>query len=138
MALSIREQIMQALAARLSAQRGLEGYDQRDLPLTVLYEAEESAEPAYGMTRITLPVTVARGLKRPATDWHAAATTALADLVVAIYGSDETLGGLAEGIDYTGGTIGTFADGADGIVVNAQIEIRFSHVRGNPYSQTEV
>lgn len=135
----IREQILQALATRVGAIRALEGIDVDDLPLTVLVEGEDTpGEEQYDMTPLTLPVTIGRavemtGLKGDA--WQTQANTLLADLIVEAYGTDETLGGLADGIDYAGGTPDVLTDGASGVMAQANFEIRYAIARGNPYSQ---
>lgn len=67
MSLPIREQILQAIATRVNATRGLEGFDVRDArespdgTLTVLVDAPETAQNTnYGTTDIAMPVTVGR------------------------------------------------------------------------------
>ncbi len=135
----IREQIIQALATRVGAVRGLEGFDLSDLPLTVLVEGEEQVrDEKYDMTPITLPVTIGRavemtGLKGDA--WHTEANKQLADLIVEAYDPDETMGGLADGIDYAGGATDVLTDGANGVMAQVNLEIRYAIARGNPYSQ---
>jgi hypothetical protein len=138
--LPIREQILQALATRTGASRQLAAYDPRDLPITILVDGEETAaEGLYGMTNVTMPVTFARaipltGVKADA--WHTAAQKALADLIEEIYtGDDDTLGGLADGIDYAGGQAEILTDGGNGAAVQVSANVRYAFVHGNPYSQ---
>ena len=140
MSLPIREQIIQALAARVGAVRGLEGFDSQDLPLTVLVEGDDelSGDAQYDMTPLALPVTIARavhvgGLKDDG--WYTEANTQLADLIAEAYAGGEDLGGLADGIDYAGGSVGVITDGAAGVAVQVNLEIRYAIARGNPYSQ---
>ena len=139
MSLPIREQILQALATRVSAQRGLEGYDLDDLPLTVMIEGEESeGDSDYDLTRLVLPVTIARAIEQTGIKgdaWYTAANTALADLIKEAYGSDETFGGLADGMDYTGGSTGVLTDGAKGVMVQTFFNIRYAFAHGNPYTR---
>ena len=136
--LSVRERIIQAIAARVGASRGLESYDSRRLPVTVLVEGEDQpGEPDYDVTNLILPLTVARaenpqGAKGDA--WHTAANAALAALITEIYAGGEDIAGLGTRIDYTGGGIGEIADAASGYVVQASIGVNYHFVRGNPYS----
>jgi hypothetical protein len=58
----------------------------------------------------------------------------LADLVAAMY-SDETFGGLADGVDYTGGSINVELGNL--VFAEAQLQVRFHHVRGDPYTIDE-
>ena len=140
-ALPIRERILQALATRLSAQRGLEQYDARDLPITILVEGEDTAQESdYDRTNVTLPVTIAYANNVSGTKsdtWYAQANTALANLIQSVYSGDESLGGLCQGIDYTGGDVAVLTDGATGYAVQAFFNIRYAFVHGNPFSTEE-
>lgn len=138
---TIREQILDALATRTGATRVLEQYDVRDLPITVLAEGEDSAvETAYGMTAVTMPVTVARAIALTGVKddtWYADANEALGDLIVEIYAGGDTLGGLCQGIDYAGGAVELLTDGADGAAVQASVNVRFMFRHGDPFHSTE-
>ena len=138
--LPIRERILQALAARINAHRGLEEFDARDLPITVLVEGEDSAtETDYDQVRVTMPVTVAHadrvvGVKGD--DWYALANAALANLIKSVYDGGESFDGLVQGIDYTGGDVAVLTDGANGYAVQAFFNIRYVFAHGNPFQQT--
>lgn len=140
MALPIRERVLQALAARLNAVRGLEQYDERDLPLTVIVEGEENADDGdYDLVRVTLPVTIARVSKflgAKDDEWHQQANADFAALIKEVYTGGEDLGGLAQGIDYTGGGIDVVSDGARGTMVQAFFNIRYAFTHGDPFSNT--
>ena len=140
-ALPIRERILQALATRINAQRGLEQYDARDLPITVLVEGEDTAQESdYDRTNVTLPITVAYANNASGTKsdtWYAQANTALANLIQSVYAGDESLGGLVQGIDYTGGDVAVLTDGATGYAVQAFFNIRYAFVHGNPFLTEE-
>jgi len=142
MSLPIREQILQALAARTGASRQLTAYDPRDLPLTVLVEGEDSAgENPYGRVSVSLPVTIARAIPLTGTkedDWYTEANTALGNLILEIYAGGDDLGGLADGIDYTSGQTEVLTDGGTGAAVQAVITVRYQFVHGNPYSQDDL
>lgn len=138
---SIRERILQALTTRVSGQRGLEGVDMEDLPLTVVVEGGDTpGDSDYDKTRLVMPVTIARaveqtGIKNDA--WYTAANIQLAELIKTAFGSDPTFGGLAEGMDYTGGDVAVITDGAKGVAVQIFIDIRYAFLHGDPYNITE-
>jgi hypothetical protein len=139
MALPIREQLLQELAGRASAQRGLEMYDERDLPFTVLLEGEDqAATDDYDNARVATPVTLARAMKitgNKTDDWYEQGNVALADLIKEVYVGGEDLNGLADGIDYEGGSVEVITDGARGVMVQASFNIRWAFVHGDPFSQ---
>jgi len=139
--LPIRERILHALAARVSASRKLEMYDPRDLPITVIAEGGESSTPSYDMDNATLDVTIARaiGIEGDKEDeWHTEANLALADLIVEAFAGGDDLGGLARGMDYLGGSLEPLTDGSDGAAVQISVQVRYSFLHGNPYLQEEI
>lgn len=139
MALTIREQILQTLATRTTADRGLEMYDERDLPATFLIEGEEQAgEDEYDNTHVSLSVTLARAIPlvgNKGDDWYEEANTALGNLVKEVYVGGEDLGGLADGIDYEGAGVSIITDGARGAMVQVSFGIRFAFLHGDPFTQ---
>lgn len=139
MSLPIREQILQALATRTGAGRGLESYDGANLPFTVLVEGEDSpGDSDYDLTRLVMPVTIARAVERSGLkgdDWYTAANEDLATLIQQAYTPDQDIDGLADGIDYTGGDVGMLTDGASGYTVQINLEVRYAFLHGNPYSR---
>jgi hypothetical protein len=141
MSLPIREQILQALALRLDALRGLEGYDLSELPITILVEgADEAQETDYDMTRVAMPVTIARavaktGLKNDI--WYEDANVEMAQMIVDAFGTDETFGGLAQGMEYAGGEVGVLTDGAQGYTAQISLIIRYAFLHGNPFTAEE-
>lgn len=140
-ALPIRERILSALATRINAQRGLEQYDARDLPITVLVEGEDTADEGdYDMVNVTMPVTIAYANNVAGTksdDWYEQANTALANLIQSVYTGGEDFGGLAQGVDYTGGDVAVLTDGATGYAVQAFFNIRYVFRHGDPFDNTE-
>lgn len=137
--LPIREKILQALAGRVNASRGLESYDGAALPITILVEGEDGAlDPDFDLTRLTMPVVIARAIERSGLkgdDWYTAANESLAELIQEAYAPDTTFDGLADGIDYTGGNVGMLTDGAQGYTVQVNLEIRYAFLHGNPYDR---
>lgn len=136
----IREQILQAITTRVSGTRGLEQYDEQDLPFTVVIESDDTAEESdYDFVRVTMPVTIGRAKKvdgNKSDDWYTQGNTDLADVIKEVYAGGDDLGGLADGIDYTGGSVDVLTDGARGVIVQAFFNVRFTFLHGNPYSQT--
>jgi len=141
MSLPIREQILQALADRLDAQRGLEGYDISETPLTILVEGgDEAQETDYDLTRVAMPVTIARAVSKTGLKndiWYEDANVEMAQMIVDAYGTDETFGGLAQGMDYAGGEVGVLSDGAQGYTAQISLVIRYAFLHGNPFSKQE-
>ena len=140
MSLPIREQILQALATRVGAVREVPIYDRSDLPLTVLAEGDEQAQPDdYDLTRVSMEVYIAKAVAANVAkeEWHGQANKEMADLIVAAFDGDDTFGGLADGMDYTGGSIDTIQDGAGGYVATISLVVRYAFLHGNPYSRVQ-
>lgn len=139
MSTPIREQILQALATRTGASRRLAMYDTRDLPITVLQEGDDApADGRYGLTNVVMPVTFGRAVSMEGVkddQWYTTLNTELADLIDEIYGTDDTIGGLAHGMDYVSGSVDLLTDAASGGGVAVTVNVRYSFVHGNPYSQ---
>jgi hypothetical protein len=136
--LTIREQIIRELATRVDGVRRMPTYSEQDLPLTVITEGDDAGNGyAYDMHRVTMPVTIARAAlaTMPMDDaWHQQGNAMLGDLITDIYAGGEDLNGLAEGMDYTSGSVKPVADGDRAIEVAVTINVRYAFVRGNPFS----
>lgn len=141
MSLPVREQVLQALATRVSAVRNLEAFGIQQVPasgiLSVVVDGEEQdAGSDHEHSRMEMDVTIARIVLvsgRKGDGWHEQANTALADLIQEALATDTRLGGLAEHIEYTGGAAGEIPDGSRGIFAQAFFRVRYRFVRGNPY-----
>jgi len=118
----------------------IETMDEQDLPFTVLVDSDDSAEESdYDFVRVTMPVTVARASKIVGSKvdaWHTQGNGNLADLIKELYTGGEDVGGLVDGIDYTGGSVDVLTDGARGVMVQAFFNVRFKFAHGDPYTQT--
>ena len=149
--LTIREQAIQALEVKTNAQRGVDSYDERDLPLTVLFEgADEPARIQYGFVETAMSVRLERmeaGQGAQVTDnglettgetdkrkWHTQANALLGDLIQSATGGDNTLGGLCQGIEYVSGGTAISPDGSNTVVAFADIRVRYRFLIGNPFS----
>ena len=106
--------------------------DERDLPLTFVQDSTDDCETDYDFTKLLMPVAVARAELATSGDRAAQRTqanAALAALIVAMY-TDETFGGLAQGITLTGQGIQT--ELGKYVFAEASFQIRYQHVRGDP------
>jgi hypothetical protein len=129
----VRERL---IAAILTATGGAYGVpapeDERDLPLTLVQDGTDTAANNYDYTACPMPLSIARaevatGSTRDAL--RAQAHDALAALITAMH-TDETFGGLAVGVDYTGG--GIQAELGKFVFAEASFTVRYQHLRGQP------
>lgn len=134
---SIREQLLAAIAIAVDGEYGIPApEDERDLPVCIVAEGEETAQPgSYGEEEIELPLAVARAAaSTSSTDrdvMRAQANELLAQIRVDMF-ADETFGGLADGVEYTGGGIQTELGRI--VFAEAQFLVRYHTVRGDPYN----
>lgn len=141
--LPIREQIMQALAQRTGAERFNDGQaiSEMELPATVLLaSADQGGDANYDLTQMVMPVTIARAIGKSGLagdQWHEDAQTALADLVAEVYTPDASINGLVRRIVLASQDYDVQPDGAQGYVVQIELEINYEFANGNPYT-TEV
>lgn len=133
----IREQIIAALAERLSAERANSIID--TLPARSLWDGSDGLveRNRYGGVSVTTEITVetVHQADRNHRQWSTQGNTILAELIATATGSDRTLDGLCEDIAYTGGTIYYPEEGSDIIGVDLILAVRWSHAVGDPYSQ---
>lgn len=129
----VRERLLAAILTATGGQYGLPvPEDERDLPLTIVQDGTDSATANYDYTACSMPLTVARAEAASGSTHDALriqAHTALAALITAMY-TDETFGGLAVGIDYTGGGIQTAL--GQFVFAEASFVVRYQHLRGQP------
>lgn len=134
MAVSIREQILSAIATAVGGEYGLETPEnERDLPATIVQDGEDIAEEnVYNQTAIQMPVVVATIAESETSDpnsLRAQANALLAAISPLMY-ADETFGGLADRIEYTGG--GIEAEVGKFVFAVAQFTVHYHTVRGDP------
>lgn len=137
MATAKRELAIAALATRLNAARNPypQDYDSDVSPFCALIEGEETV-----LSRDYNDVLVVASLTVEAIDKYAedasrttAANTLLAYVISTALGTDQTLGGLAEDLTYTGGAT-LFSDtGSVLIGAVARFDLTYRHVAGSPY-----
>lgn len=146
MATPIREQILEALAAKLSglpefnghaAQRANSELDIDHLPVISLWDGSDATveqDQRYGQAVVTTQVGVETVHQANAdyTNWSTQANTILSALIAGATGGDRTLGGLADDVRYAGTTIYYPEPGSDIIGVDLVLEVRWRHDLGDP------
>lgn len=132
----IREQIIAALAERLNAARANSVIEQ--LPARTLWDGSDGLveRDRYGGVSVTTELTIetVHQADRDHRQWSQQGNAILAALITEATGGDRTLGGLAEDVAYTGGTIYYPEEGSDIIGVDLALAVRWSHRIGDPYS----
>ena len=135
MADSIREQLLAAITLAVGGEYGVPAPDdERDLPVIIVQDGQDEGQnTAYDQTNILMPVAVASAATAVSGDLEALrgqANGLLADIQTAMY-TDETFGGLADGVDYDAGGIQT--ELGKFVFAQAQFTVRWHHTRGNPF-----
>lgn len=129
---AVRERLIANILAAVGGEYGLPTpEDERDLPVTIVQDGTDEASTNYEATLCVMPLNVARAEAASSTDRDTTrqqAHAALQALLAAMY-TDETFGGLAVGIDYTGG--GIQAEGRL-VFAEAAFRVRYQHLRGQP------
>lgn len=130
---SVRERLLSAIQTALSAEYGLPApEDERDLPVTIVQDGTDTAGQNYGYTVCSMPISVGRAEAAASVNrdtQRAQAHAALAALITAMQ-ADETFGGLAVGVDYTGG--GIQLEAGKLVFAEATFVVRYQHLRGQP------
>lgn len=133
MTLAVRERLLAAITAAVGGEYGLPSpEDDRDLPVTIVQDQADSAVAGvYGKTRLTMPVNVARAEAAGPGGRAALRAQAHAMLaaVVAAMHVDASFGGLAVGLEYTGGGIQT--EVGKFVWAEASFVVTYQHARGN-------
>lgn len=131
----IREQILAALTAAVSGTYAVDApVSEREVPITVLLDGEDEALADYDCIRNSTPVSIARvelACSTDKTEQRQQAHRIMAAIIQEV-AADETLGGLAEGIDYNGGSISV--DVGKFVFGECAFTVRWNHLRGNPFA----
>ncbi|WP_240724592.1 hypothetical protein [Halomonas borealis] len=150
MAAPIREQILEALVAKLSGQPAFSGHaaqranselDITELPAISLWDGSDASvetDQRYGQAVVTTQVgveTVHQANVDYAT-WSAQANTVLAELISAATGGDRTLDGLADDVRYAGTTLYYPEPGSDILGIDLVLEVRWRHDLGDPFTNS--
>ena len=140
----IREQIMAALLTRAQAYLPTATRDpirrrEDDLPRLVLANATETrAAPTYKKHQLALTVTAILAFSvDPAADTiDHQAILHNAGIVAALVGSDRTLGGICDGIEYESSTISYPDPGGVIAAVTLTFTVMYSVALGDPFNRT--
>ena len=128
----IRERVIAAIVTAVGGVYGLPApEDDRDLPVTIVPDDADEATTSYDTTLCVMPLAVARAeasVSLTRADQRKQAHAALAAIVTAMH-TDTSFGGLATGVDYTGGGIQI---DARMVFAEAQFRVRYQHQRGAP------
>ncbi len=132
---SIREQVVQAFADRISAGRAIQLDGNSDLPARAVWDFSESADrTGYGALSMSLALSVGcmaefdrtKGASKQANEM-------LAALMEDALNNDPTLGGLAQQINYADSTIDYPEPGQNEIAILASFEIVYETSATSPY-----
>jgi len=135
---SIREQLLDAITTAVGGEYGVPAPEsERDLPICIVQEGEDVASPnEYGYDTIEMTVAVAKAAVATDTDksvMRAQANELLATIHADMF-TDESFGGIADGVEYIGGGIQT--ELAKICFAEAQFLVRYQTERGDPYTQS--
>lgn len=132
MAELIRERLIAAIVTATGGTYGIPApEDERDLPITIVQDGDCTAADSFDTTNCSMPLNVARAELAGLADRVAMrkqAHIALKSLLNAMY-ADQTFGGLATGITYTG--CGIQID-ARMVTAEAAFIVHYRHARGQP------
>jgi len=134
---SIREQIVQAFATRISATRAMQLDGSTDLPARSVWDTSESAERLnYGKLRVTLDLNVGfmDNVDRQQNQ-SAQGNAMLAELINDALSNDPTMGGLCTQINYADSVIDYPEPGQSQIAVLAVFQIVYEIDNASPYNQ---
>lgn len=134
---SIREQIVEAFATRISATRAIQLDGNSELPARAVWDPSESAERLqYGKLRVTLELNVGfmDNVDR-ATDPSKQGNAMLAALLEDALNNDPTMGGLASRVDYSDSVIDFPEPGQSEIAVLAVFQIVYEIDSTSPFIQ---
>lgn len=134
---SIREQIVNAFAARIGAERGQQLDSEADLPARVLWDPSETAEKLkYRKYEVTLTVNVGEMAAR---DFNINSSVQgnqmLGALLEDALSEDHTLGGLCKGISYADSVLDSPDPGQKEMIILVTFEITYEMSNTSPYTQ---
>lgn len=134
----IRDIIIRALADKLAAKRAEATIEA--LPHYGIWDSNDSdvGRSEYGDISVTTGITVesVHQADENPNNWSEQGNNLIAELIVKATGGDRTLGGLVDDISYIGATIYYPEPGSDVLGVDLNLEIKWRHAVGDPYSQS--
>lgn len=130
---SVRERLLNAILTTVGGEYGLSApEDARDLPVTIVQDGSDDASQNYDYTACVMPINIGRAelaISANRDAMRVQAHAALAALITEMH-ADETFGGLALGVDYTGG--GIQIEVGKIVFAEASFAVRYQHLRGQP------
>jgi len=137
---SVREQVIAAIITATGGEYGVPAPEsERDLPITIVEDGlEEASTDAYGYTNVLMPVAIGKAEAATSSEkdtMRQQANELLAGIITTMF-TDETFGGLADGVEYNSGSIAT--EVGKFCFAEAQFTVRYHTVRGDPYTIDEV
>ncbi|MDC8455338.1 hypothetical protein [Marinobacter sp. DS40M6] len=132
---SIREQIVQAFADRLGAERGQQLDSREDLPMRVLWDPTETAEKLkYRKYEMTLTLNVGEMAKRDFTvNPSVQGNQMLASMLDNALNDTHTLGGLCKHINYTDSVLDSPDPGQTEMIILVTFQIVYETSNTTPY-----
>lgn len=136
---TIREQILTALATRVAAERAPlyeRLVEDTVLPVTALSAGTDGVERIeYGATHVVMTVTAERVDRLPAgVNPSSHANALLGALISAATGTDRTLGGLCEDLQYAAGSELPRESGSELAGASATFSVRYAFAIGDPFT----
>lgn len=132
---SIREQIVEAFATRLDADRAKQLDNRGQLPARVIWDFAETAEKLkYRKYEITMSLNVGEMAKRDrAINSSVQGNQMLAAILNDALASDQTLGGLCKHINYTDSVLDSPSPGQDEMIIQVTFQIVYETSNTSPY-----
>jgi len=132
---SIREQIVQAFADRLGAERGQQLDSEKDLPARVIWDPSETAQKLqYRKYEMSLTVNVGEMAKRDdSVNSSVQGNAMLAGLLNDALSEDQTLNGLCKHISYTDSVLDSPDPGQNEMIILVTFEIVYQTSNTSPY-----
>lgn len=132
---SIREQIVQAFADRLGAERGQQLDSREDLPMRVLWDPTETAEKLkYRKYEMTLTLNVGEMAKRDVdVNPSVQGNQMLAAMLDDALNDTHTLGGLCKHISYTDSVLDSPDPGQTEMIILVTFQIVYETSNTTPY-----
>ncbi|MBF0590302.1 MAG: hypothetical protein HQL53_14370 [Magnetococcales bacterium] len=149
---SIREQILQALVTRLEEITLANGYSvdltgaihrarrfsrESHLPFLTIWDQKESASAEYDALQLTMGVEIELFADHGEENPSAVVNRLLADLMRSLTGGDNTLGGLAEDLIYTGSESIYSEDATTFCGVQVSLDVSYAIQPGDPFSKPD-
>lgn len=149
---SIREQVVQAITARLATMTEAGGYSMTpgvvaravrqfepgQLPAVSVWDQDEESAPGYGFEARAMTVLVECFTDASGEDYSTAGNRLLADVKRALLSYSTPLDDLARDVAYEGGTINYPEPGGDVVATEQRLIFTYLETLGEPDQQPEI